>query len=599
VREGSAANSCGLSALGDESVSLTEFGEESRKALANMASVKMATNGPGAHTNGPRSKPKQSGMKIARASVFTPQEAAQHSSVKLAKEAQWALDELEEMMQEFEDPAFVDQVQKLVNVIRAGIPQNKGGGNSSDLVESAIEEGLDEKASNVLNTFFDVKVVQECEDDAAGDASHEMLRAAKECLMTAYTGLPQELHVSGTWDSIRRAVAENAHLADPMLDVYSTSAQAVPVLMIAGLAHAGPEGGAVDLLDAYQIDPMVILRWVQAVHRQCPPNLYHNWTHAWDVFQWCYVAINQGVGTYLSDLDILSCLVAAISHDVAHPGLNNPHLVRTHHPLAITYNDVSPLENMHAATFFLTLREEGQNFLKYVPMETYEKLRIRVIKAIMGTDMMHHFAHIAKFSGRVAQMEERPYETRPTFTDSSFEDRLELIEMTVHVADIGNCTRPWYSYRRVCALLEEELFMQGDKERNEGLPVSPLMNREKDSLAVAQGFWIPKIVMPLVDTFQPLMKVEIGEQFHAIMLDNQAQWSLIVGKHGKLTASQLLQAEFGLSVDDIKQKAAIMEMVDAEVLLDFMRAADSGAVMSDPKSPRKSENASGFASDAE
>ena len=42
-----------------------------------------------------------------------------------------------------------------------------------------------------------------------------------------YTGLPQELHVSGTWDSIRRAVAENAHLADPMLDVYSTSANAV------------------------------------------------------------------------------------------------------------------------------------------------------------------------------------------------------------------------------------------------------------------------------------------------------------------------------------------------------------------------------------
>ena len=39
---------------------------------------------------------------------------------------------------------------------------------------------------------------------------------------------------------------------------------------------------------------------------------------------------------------------------------------------------MSPLENMHAATFFLTLREEGQNFLKYVPMETYEKLRIRV-----------------------------------------------------------------------------------------------------------------------------------------------------------------------------------------------------------------------------
>ena len=47
-------------------------------------------------------------------------------------------------------------------------------------------------------------------------------------------------------------------------------------------------------------------------------------------------AISSILSRYLSDLDILSCLVAAISHDVAHPGLNNPHLVRTHHPLAIT-----------------------------------------------------------------------------------------------------------------------------------------------------------------------------------------------------------------------------------------------------------------------
>lgn len=545
------------------------------------------------------------GPKITRASVFSPLDSESSSSgAKQAKEAQWALDELEEMFMEFEDPAFVEQVQKLVEIIRLGIPKYKGATNSADLVESAIEGGLDDKASNVLNTFFDMKVVQEGDEDHA--PTTDSIRVAKECLMNAYTGIPQELHQSGTYEAIRRAVAERDMLDDPLLDVYSTSPNAVPVLMVAGLAHCGPPGGAVDLLDAYQIDPMVVCRWVQAIHRQCPPNLYHNWTHGWDVFQWCYVAITNGVGQFLSDLDILSCLVSAISHDVAHPGLNNPHLVRTHHPLAITYNDVSPLENMHAATFFLTLREEGQNFLKYLPMETYEKLRIRVIKAIMGTDMLHHFAHTAKFSGRVGQIEERPFERRPTFTDNSLEDRLELIEMTVHVADIGNCTRPWTSYRRVCALLEEELFMQGDKERNEGLPVSPLMNREKDSLAVAQGFWIPKIVMPLVDTFQPLMHVEVGEQFHAIMLENQAQWSLLVAKHGKLTASQLLEAEFGLHIEDLKQKKSAMEHVDAEVLLDFdgldlsgLRAAGGTgtALMADPKSPRKTE--SGWNSDAE
>lgn len=40
---------------------------------------------------------------------------------------------------------------------------------------------------------------------------------------------------------------------------------------------------------------------------------------------------------------------AALVHDYEHGGLNNDFLIKTAHPLAITYSDQSPLEHHHVA----------------------------------------------------------------------------------------------------------------------------------------------------------------------------------------------------------------------------------------------------------
>ena len=40
--------------------------------------------------------------------------------------------------------------------------------------------------------------------------------------------------------------------------------------------------------------------------------------------------------------------------------------------------------------------------------------------------------------------------------------------------------------RNPCLLVSLQLFAQGDRERDEGLPISPLMDRSKDGVSKAQ-----------------------------------------------------------------------------------------------------------------
>ena len=55
---------------------------------------------------------------------------------------------------------------------------------------------------------------------------------------------------------------------------------------------------------------------------------------------------------------LLGCYLAAIIHDYEHRGVNNEFLIRSSDPLALMYNDVSPMENHHLAAAFMLMRED-------------------------------------------------------------------------------------------------------------------------------------------------------------------------------------------------------------------------------------------------
>ena len=63
----------------------------------------------------------------------------------------------------------------------------------------------------------------------------------------------------------------------------------------------------------------------------------------------------------MSIVQHLSSYWSAAVHDYEHGGLNNDFLCKTAHPLALLYNDISPLENHHisAAASLLMQPEYG------------------------------------------------------------------------------------------------------------------------------------------------------------------------------------------------------------------------------------------------
>ena len=68
---------------------------------------------------------------------------------------------------------------------------------------------------------------------------------------------------------------------------------------------------------------------------------------------------------------------ASLVHDYQHGGLNNDFLIKTPHPLAITYSDDSPLEHHHiAAATRVYLEPDCRYFL--VSLRTCNKCLHRV-----------------------------------------------------------------------------------------------------------------------------------------------------------------------------------------------------------------------------
>lgn len=230
------------------------------------------------------------------------------------------------------------------------------------------------------------------------------------------------------------------------------------------------------LVEHFEIDELRLIRFLTALERMYPQHPYHNRMHVAEV-----VHLLHRVSGSFSPLHRLALYFAAFVHDVDHKGVTNDFLVRTQDPLAITYNDESPMENHHSAVAFRLLLRPEMNFLDGLSKQDFLWFRKAVIEVILATDMRHHF---------------KVMEECKTVSENS---EMVLMKVALKFADLSHTTRGNAEHMKWVSQLEEEFFQQGDQESRMGLRVSPLMDRKKKGMSASQTKFFDIIVIPLLE----------------------------------------------------------------------------------------------------
>jgi hypothetical protein len=226
-------------------------------------------------------------------------------------------------------------------------------------------------------------------------------------------------------------------------------------------------------------------------------------------------------------LELFAIYVGALGHDVGHPGVNNPFLVNTKHPLALLHNDKSPLENMHCSLLYEIIGKAENNIMVNLSDQQWREARKVILTIILGTDMSHHFEQIkhATLFLEVNGEETKGFCKSELNTLTCLDDeknRMLIMELVLHCSDISNPYKPFDICKNWASLIVIEFGLQGDKEKEAGVPISPMMDREQIVLCNMQMGFIEYVVAPLIIAF-----IEIFPSLHSIgtnMCINYASW---------------------------------------------------------------------------
>jgi len=271
-----------------------------------------------------------------------------------------------------------------------------------------------------------------------------------------------------------------------------------------------------DFIGLFHLDIKKLQRFIFAVSENYQNNPFHNYFHATSVTQMVF-AIGEKADKYerfLTPLDRLSLLLSSYGHDLNHPGVTNALMVNSRHPLAITYNDASVLENHHAATLINFLELSGCDIFSDFSLQDKNYLRRIIIPTILGTDMAKHKTVMSDYTNIFT-----------TGYDKNNQDhRQAVMSMVLHSADVGN---PCYKFElaTVWSLrIIQEFNQQVMQEETRGLPVSEFLRIGNDIRKIKQN------QMGFIDVFiYPLWKLlalhmqEAQEYVEAIEL-NRKLW---------------------------------------------------------------------------
>lgn len=239
-----------------------------------------------------------------------------------------------------------------------------------------------------------------------------------------------------------------------------------------------------------------------------PPSevIFHNFKHVFNVTHMTFQMLICGVDQKLTAFDVFALLVAALCHDIDHPGVNNHFMISSANSLAILYANDSVLERHHAHKTQIMLaaveekasstslsRDEWDILVGLTKADRDSFIGI-VVHAILATDMTHHMKKVDFFVTHSKR--EVPFADCHNSTD---EQRKELLRSILHTTDIGAQTQSTSVAVRWGNTVGREFSAQYQKELSLGMTPSLIMADLDDArkLALLQSEFIASIILPL------------------------------------------------------------------------------------------------------
>lgn len=301
------------------------------------------------------------------------------------------------------------------------------------------------------------------------------------------------------------------------------------------------------LLDHFNLDVVSVWKLFTLIEEGYhSSNPYHNSIHATDVTQAMHCFLQESkILKYLEPLEIMASLIGAVTHDLDHPGVNQQFLITTSNHLAALYKNASVLENHHWRSAVGCLLDSGvaQQLTAVKP-----ELEKQIQSLILATDITRQQEFLTKFKNYL-----NPGAGGEALDMQKAEHRHFILQIALKCADICNPCRPWDISKKWSHKVCEEFYRQGDYERQLGLMVTSLCDRQTTSVPRIQEGFFRVVVTPLINEWHRFLQTDLSFKMMRHLKYNQCQWERkLQDELAEETRTEISDAEM---LDDIDEPA--------------------------------------------
>lgn len=267
---------------------------------------------------------------------------------------------------------------------------------------------------------------------------------------------------------------------------------------------------------------------------------FHNFEHASHVVLSIVKLLGKmdAVGHNLSLSDPLTkftVVLAALIHDVDHPGCPNTQLVQEKHPLALAYDNKTVAEQNSFDLAWDLLMKDCYTELRrtiYCDAAGFNRFREVLVHCIVSTDIMDQDLNRNRklnWSRNFGSDEIKP--TDGAAAASVNARKTSILELLLQVSDVAHTMQHWHKYRQWSGRLHEEMYKAYMTGRAANDPMQDLYEGEL-------GF-IKFYVIPLSERLDQCgVFGSAGPEYLKYALSNHAEWEA----KGQAIAEETAQA---------------------------------------------------------